>query len=368
MTIQDKRRKAAALLKEKGAMLAEFPALVGFDGFVDEIIRVVDKRSSTESYSTMSQMSAFAERIHKAAGKSTNIELIVQETKLGGNGPIMANALSRLSVPVTYIGCLGFPNLHPVFRDFSTNAQVYSISEPGSTDALEFDDGKIMLGKHNALRDVTYENIIARIGAETFQKIWDASRFLGIVNWTMLVRMTDIWKRLLSVHCGNVDRSENRVVFFDLADPEKRDFDDIAECLTVISKFSRQYKVILGCNEKESLELAKVLEINVQDLETRAALMREKLAIDLCVIHPVKFAVAASASETAHVDGRFVESPKISTGAGDHFNAGFCIAELLDGDLESALLTGVSTSGFYVRNAASPTLQDLAVFLNEWKD
>ena len=74
---------------------------------------------------------------------------MVTQRKLGGNGPIMANALACLGLHVTYLGCLGYPEIDPVFRDFATRATVRSIAEAGHTDALEFDDGKLMLGKQS---------------------------------------------------------------------------------------------------------------------------------------------------------------------------------------------------------------------------
>ncbi len=40
-------------------------------------------------------MTELAQRIGEAAGLSTNLELVPTQVKLGGNGPIMANALSR---------------------------------------------------------------------------------------------------------------------------------------------------------------------------------------------------------------------------------------------------------------------------------
>ena len=55
-----------------------------------------------------------------AAGKSTNVEMVTQVVKLGGNGPIMANALAAFGVKVTYLGSLGYPTLHPVFEEFAT--------------------------------------------------------------------------------------------------------------------------------------------------------------------------------------------------------------------------------------------------------
>ena len=63
--------------------------------------------------------------------------------------------------------------------------------------------------------------------------------------------------------------------------------------------------------------------------------------------------------------GPFVQQPKISTGAGDHFNAGFCLGRVLGFGLEESLCTGVATSGYYVRTAESPTAQQLAEFIAE---
>src|SRR5580700_10936004 len=69
-------------------------AFVGLDGFVDEIIHVVDKRDDAEHFTRVPTIASLSTRLAGAAGKSTNIELVNQRTKLGGNGPIMADALA----------------------------------------------------------------------------------------------------------------------------------------------------------------------------------------------------------------------------------------------------------------------------------
>jgi sugar/nucleoside kinase (ribokinase family) len=94
-----------------------------------------------------------------------------------------------------------------------------------------------------------------------------------------------------------------------------------------------------------------------------AARIREKLGVETVVIHPVSFAAAADAAGSAAVSGPFIEKPKITTGAGDHFNAGFCIGRLLGAPLDISLQIGVATSGFYVRTAKSPTAEDMVNFL-----
>src|SRR5687767_1286909 len=134
----------SAQLRDAPARLAKMPALVGLDGFVDTILHAVARRESATKFVRMSAMGEFASRIGDAAGHSANFEFVTQIIKLGGNGPIMANALGNFGLPITYIGNLGSPNLHPVFADLAECAEVHSIAEPGYTDAIEFDDGKLM--------------------------------------------------------------------------------------------------------------------------------------------------------------------------------------------------------------------------------
>src|SRR6266567_2397920 len=81
---------------------------------------------------TLSSMKAtiaidvFGNKILRAAGQSSNYELVVKQMKLGGNGPIMANALASHGMSVTYIGCVGYPTIHPVFAELAKRAKVIS--------------------------------------------------------------------------------------------------------------------------------------------------------------------------------------------------------------------------------------------------
>ena len=61
----------------------------------------MDVRHNSESFERIPTIAKLSERLAAAAGKSTNIEALVQRVKLGGNGPIMAHALSRFGVAVT---------------------------------------------------------------------------------------------------------------------------------------------------------------------------------------------------------------------------------------------------------------------------
>lgn len=364
------RNQTATALAAQAAQVSQLRAFVGLDGFVDNILHVVDKRESPEKYTRLQTITEFAHRLGAAAGQSTNVELVSQMTKLGGNGPIMANALASLGLPVTYLGVLGYPNLHPVFADFAKLAQVHSIAEPGYTDAVEFTDGKIMLGKHQSLREMNWENILARFGREPFVASLQAARFVGFVNWTMLTLMSGIWEAILKEVCP-VLTGPRRTLFIDLADPEKRTGGDVLHALDLVAQFQAHFDVLLGLNEKEACEVARHLQLDFSDrspegLSLLAGQIRARVPVSTVVIHPVSFAVTASASGTSQVPGPFTAKPLITTGAGDHFNSGFCLGKLLGLDDAASLLCGKATSGFYVRTAKSPSIPDLVEFLRHW--
>ena len=347
--------------------LAKAKVLVGLDGFVDTILHVVAQRTSATDYTRMGAMGGFGKRIGAAAGLSANFEFVTQMVKLGGNGPIMANALGSYGTPVTYIGNLGHPALHPVFADFAKRARVISIAEPGYTDAIEFEDGKLMCGKHESLREINWANLLKHIPEEQLVAMFEEASLIALVNWTMLPFMGAIWQKIQSRVAPKLT-GEKRWLFFDLADPAKRTPEDIAAALKSISKFQKHFRVILGLNLQESRQIGKVLGLSAPDdspeqVTRHAARILEKLQIDTVVVHPSAFAAAADATGATHVAGPYTAKPKITTGAGDHFNAGFCIGRLLGMDLAASLQVGVATSGYYVRQAKSPRVEDLKKFL-----
>lgn len=366
----ERRQKCAELLKANVSAAAKMSAFIGMDGFIDEIVHVVDKRVNPTEFVRLPTIEKFGARVSAAAGKSTNFEMVPQLVKLGGNGPIMANAIAQFGIKLSYLGALNYPDIHPVFKEFSEKGDVQSIANAGRTDALEFDDGKLIIGRMTQLGEVNWENIVARYGKEKFIEKFTNSDLVGFVNWTMLPFMSEIWEVVLKDICPTLG-GKRRKLFFDLADPEKRSKADIQRALALISRFEKYFDVILGLNEKEGYEIGEVLSLDTSDhspegLARMAIKIQSELKINTLVIHPVAFALAVSDGKADLVQGPFCEKPLISTGAGDHFNSGFCLGKMLGLDNVNSLMTAVSTSGFYVRTAKSPTVSDLAKFLADW--
>ncbi|HLL90342.1 MAG TPA: PfkB family carbohydrate kinase, partial [Tepidisphaeraceae bacterium] len=128
--------------------------------------------------------------------------------------------------------------------------------------------------------------------------------------------------------------------------------------------------VTLGLNLKEAAEIADVLGLAKPAdpdaaIEETARQIRAAMDVHCVVVHPRKGAAAATAEESATFYGPFVDRPKISTGAGDHFNAGFALGRTLGFSIVESLCTGVATSGYYVRTAESPSAEKLAAFIRD---
>lgn len=370
MNTPELREQCATQLLAAANRASQLTAFIGLDGFVDEILHVVDKRQSAEEYLRLPTIAQLAERLAAAAGRSTNVELVSQRTKLGGNGPIMANALASFGVKVTYLGILGYPNLHPIFSDFAKRAEVHSIAEPGYTDALEFDDGKIMLGKHDSLKQMNWENIQGRFGKDKFAAKFSSADLVGFVNWTMLTAMSDIWSAVLQDICPELNGPRRRL-FIDLADPEKRTKEDVLRALGLIAAFQNHFDVTFGLNEKEGYEIGNALGLKAEDHSPDGLLklcqeIHLRVRVNTLVIHPTACALASGPDGALLVAGPFTPKPRITTGAGDHFNSGFCLGQLLGFPTSQCLLTGVTTSGFYVRTGQSPEIGDLAKMLRNW--
>jgi hypothetical protein len=353
--------------------------VVGFDGFIDNIIDVVAKRADPTSYVAMGTISELGQRVLAAAGNSANFEMVVKQSKIGGNGPIMANALCSYDYRVTAIGILGEGAIDPVFKPLADRAtKTISLGGAATTDALEFSDGKIMLGKLLPLERVTYATLIERIGIESLKSLFRDSAAVAMVNWTMTMGMTEIWRRLAREVLPGL-RADRPLIFVDLADPAKRTLEDLRAAFAALQELQQHADVLLGMNGAELRQVLTALDLAVPAVEPEweasrrgCELVQQRLGLSWAMCHLVKSAACAwgasssRAAGSVGADGFFEPHPKITTGAGDHFNAGFTAALLAGLDPRHALHIGGATSGYYVRTAVSPSREQVVGFLRQY--
>jgi hypothetical protein len=345
---------------------------VGLDGFVDTIVTPVGLRSGQgEAFTPISTLTDFGQRIMNAAGKSTNIELYPRLDKLGGNGPIMAHALLAHGAQLTYVGALGAPAIHPVFAPLAARARVVSVTDPAHTTAVEFTDGKLMLGQMRSLDAITFESLLAQMGEAGLAAELAAADLVALVNWTMIPHMTSIFKGLLENVLPKLPKLGARF-FFDLADPEKRSTRTSGTPSMPSHVSSRSAGLPSVSTSRRPNRSAPPL-VSPAEVKTAPRSRRPprrcasgcKSMRSWCIPAPRR---PARPPPVAHGSrDRTPSAPLITTGAGDHFNAGFSTGQLLGLDPESCLATGVCTSGHYVRTGESPTLAQIETFLANWR-
>ncbi len=346
----------AAFMASK-TLLSKPPILVGLDAFIDLGFHVVAKREGPgEAYQCMDSILAWAKILEDAAGKSMNAELIPIYERMGGNGPLLAHGLGQLGAKVTTVGAFGIPGL-PVFPEFQglqRYGATYSLGAPGRTHALEFPDGKLLLGITNPMEAITFERLITQV--PHLAALLESHAALALVNWTMLPHMTRIFEGLLDLLEGSPYNPQKSAVrfFFDLADPQKRPQAQLQEALKTITRFETHGPVALGLNLREAEQVAAVLGLgSVQDtpesLMASAQALRSRLGLSYVLIHPVKQAACASAQGAWCLSGDYCHDPVSSTGAGDHLNAGFLAALVAGLEPKEALGVALSVSGSYVR-------------------
>lgn len=372
---KEKKQELVDTLRNKDT--SNFKMLIGFDGFIDEIIHVVDKRQDAEHFTRIETISDLGDRIKRASGLSTNIELFPSQKKIGGNGPIMCNALAMHDADIVYLGALGIPNIDEVFLSMPKNVTLHSFANSGHTDALEFDDGKLMLGKMASLNDVTYDNLVKHLGHKKLLNYLETADLVAMVNWSMLPYMSNLWEQLIEKTLPKMDKKDSKaILFFDLADPEKREDKEILKAISLMKKFNTHFRVVLGLNKKEAYDIANVLNLFDDSslrtmqiaLEDLTLALYEQIGIYSIVVHPVDRSCTVIDGDYYEEVGPYAEKPKLTTGAGDNFNAGFCLGLLLDLRPDQALLLGMSTSGYYVRHAGSPTFLQLIDFILDWQN
>jgi hypothetical protein len=343
---------------------------VGFDGYIDKIQKAVKLRAkeTVEYYQTLTE---FAERIDRAAGKSGQVELVTQEVKIGGNAPIMSNALGALGIDSICLGNAGYPNKHIEYNNLHEKTEILSIGEPAETNALEFNDGKMILSELSTFRKINWEYVRDLIGLEIITQHLSKSSVLALVGWCNPDHATDVWKGILNEVMPNYSGKD--LIFFDLADPTKKNKEDLLEVLEVINSFAKYGKVVLGINENETNKLFDILSVEYPEnlpeensLSVKGRFIYSVLNIEGLLIHPTDRSIMITGEETIELEGFLIEEPKISTGGGDNLNAGFCLGFILGFSIEESMILGMATSGAYVKNGKSPDIQELISYLKTW--
>ena len=347
---------------------------VGFDGFVDHVKKAVRERKNYKVH-YFKTIQEFASRLSAASGKSAQVEMVTQTIKLGGNAPILANTLGRLGVGGYCVGSMGYPARHPVFSAFNTRCEVVSVLDPGESDAVEFNDGKLIFSDLNVFDTYTWDHVKVTAGIEKLREAVQNSSLVALVDWANLHHASDLWDGLLH----DIIKPSGRKDFsflFDLCDPSKKTSQQIDEVMDLMSCFSTYGNVTFALNENETLRIwcaingidfaNAVRDAKLPSVKEAGSMLFKSMNISCLLVHPVDCTIAYRAQGVIELKGRLVTKPRVLTGGGDNLNAGYCLGVLAGFSMEDCILLGMAASGSYIENGVSPDLGDLITYLDIW--
>jgi sugar/nucleoside kinase (ribokinase family) len=339
--------------------------LVGFDGFVDSMYRPVRQRQDVGAALYYDTIASFGDRIVQSAGKSSDTEIVLTQTRAGGNGPLLSLALAAAGVPVTCIGMLGEPGILPEFSTLKDACRCFSLGNPFHTLAFEFQDGKLMFGCQNGQNALTWEGIRSIVGDVGMDDMLQESALIALVDWSYLWNMSEILDGILaSIADANVFNQCGKILFFDLTDLSGRSTADIRKMLHVIGKASRRFKTVVGLNESEALTLVRTAGLSGEaGLSEMAMTLRRETGVGMMAIHSLRESAAADISGTESCANIFIENPMLSTGGGDNFNGGLCLGLLSGMPLRESLILGSAAASQYVSTGERAGTEKLLQFL-----
>ena len=330
----------------------EADCLIGFDGYIDELYAVVSKRRNPENYTRTEFIEEFGQRILSAAHRSADIEIVPLKTSFGGNAPIMAHALASLGYRTVCIGNMDCGSGEDPFLQMHPSCTKISTGQTNRTIALEFTDGKIMLGNLMG-NHIGWEGIRRKIGIAKLGKLVHSCRLIGMVNWSGMLRMNEIMRGfyqelLLPLGEEQREKREKKDVFLDLADPSARSEDDLRELFGLVRTMASTVQVTLGMNENEAIKIGQAMGLEESNLMKHGEAIRSALSLYQVVIHTHDFVVGCRAEQTEKIANQRIEHPVSATGAGDHFNAGFCMGLLEKKSLKECMELGQAVAFQYV--------------------
>lgn len=345
------------LLRGRQAEAAGKKIAVGFDGFVDTIVRPLRQSAapggSGQRFRTIRE---FGEFLIGKAEKSCSIELEAEARQLGGNLPFLSRAAGGLGLDVSCIGMLGAPGrVDPLFA--SMPCTLYPFAQPGQSTCLEFDDGKVLLASDCRLPDDAWKLVVDATDGKA-SSLFRSADLLALVNWSELSFAHSLWQHTLREISKDAP-DKQRFAFFDLCDVSRRTAGELDAVLRLVGGFSAYRTTVLSLNENEALVTAERLLEHQTNPEDIAQTVRSAYAIDEVIVHTIRESVLVTPRGTTRQATDFVERPRISTGAGDNFNGASCFAAVMRMTDAERIAFANAFAHYYISHGCNPSLEQV---------
>lgn len=341
-----------------------FKVFLGFDGFVDKIYKPIKTktRDITIPFRTMTEFSRY---FGEKADKSCSVDLEPIQDKIGGNMPIVANALANLGCQTICLGAMGYPEIDPMFKAMNRNCTLLSVTNPGYCHALEFEESKLMLATNTHINSLNYQKIMESVPEPTLVRYFEQCDAFAFLNWGELINSNDIWENILKCIIPKCKFSGKKLMLIDFSDFSKRESDEVKKMLELLEGYSEIFDITVSVNENELSLLMEKLSLGQygESYDTQMTVLADRLKCKNFVLHLLDTTKYIKNSKVNSLEKEIIKEPKIITGGGDNFNAGLLFGLMLGLDIENAIRIGSGLSSLYVRDAEDINFYKLKNYL-----
>lgn len=331
----------------------------GFDGFVDNV-RTVGRGANNGVSTRITTLDEFGEEIMTSAAADSSLSISWERNgrRTGGHVSHLSRVYQKLGFDPTIIGMCGDPLLD-LFKQEFADCTIYSLGEPGITDAVEFDDGKLMLMESGDAAMFDWESLRTQVGVETLIDELDGIRLFGIGYWSMIPALAGVLDGLRK-HVFPRLTSPPEHVLLDPANIRRLDRGKLDEVVAATRRLDSVTGVTVSANRFETKVLASELSGSASDdIMEDAHAAFDALGIDRFVGHSVTESVAVTDEGSTSVAVPPVESPKLTTSAGDHFNAGIALGFIEGLPDDASVALGNALAREFVRTGETPSYPDI---------
>ncbi|MFC7021201.1 MULTISPECIES: PfkB family carbohydrate kinase [Haloarcula] len=338
----------------------------GFDGYVDNVRQAGTNAGASES-ERITTLSEFGEQIVTSAAADSSLAISWERhgQRTGGHVSHLSRAYDTLGFDPTLVGMCGDP-VRDLFAAEFADCTIYSLGDPGITDAIEFDDGKLMLMESGGAATLDWATITDRVGVDTLIEELDGAKLLGVGYWAVIPELPGILDGLREQVFPALSAPPEHVLL-DPANIREIDHAVLESIVAATRRLASDVEVTVSANRYETKELASVLGAHDgEELLADARVAFDSLSVDRFVGHSVSESVVVSDDGTTSVQVTPVESPALTTSAGDHFNAGLSLGLVEGLPEDAAVVMGNALAREFVRTGETPTYDDVAAAVTNY--
>ena len=339
----------------------------GFDGYIDRVRIMVESRTGPNDFQRMRSLATLEQRIGEsvALNNSCSIEWEERDQRAGGHTSHLGRAFATLGFDPTVVGTYGTPP-EAIFEQELTGCSLVSIGSPSYSDAVEFNDGKFMINEIGSMETLDWETLHNHVDLSSLIKIIDGADALSTGYWSTMPFLSSIWDGLRTDIWPSLSNPP-KMVFVDPADVRRMSDKRIKRGLRPLKQLNNRIQVTVSANRRETGVLASLSGDDGNDFKTVAQQAKDVLEVSRYLAHTVDRSILVTDDITTVAQTPRVAEPELTASAGDHFNAGFILGDILGLSDTASLMLGNVVANWFVRHGRPPEYDELLDFLDEFE-